>query len=139
MPRRPKWEGGKLAGEGYFVNHIPPQAVEQAGGWEPLLKRGREQFNVHCAVCHGTSGRGGGGELHTASSAHTGCQRAARERANAGGSGATGRAVVQHGRERQRRDARLRPSGEGVLDRWAIVAYMRELQFAYGNPLMEKK
>jgi len=26
-----------------------------------------------------------------------------------------------------------------VLDRWAIVAYVRELQFAYGNPVVDKK
>ena len=60
---KPVWKDGKLAGEGYFVNHIPPLAVEKAGGWEPLLKRGEQQFNVHCAVCHGASGRGGGGEV----------------------------------------------------------------------------
>ena len=26
-----------------------------------------------------------------------------------------------------------------ALDRWAVVAYIRELQFAYGNPLVGKK
>ena len=38
---KPQWKDGKLAGEGYFVNHIPPLAVERAGGWEPLIRRGR--------------------------------------------------------------------------------------------------
>ena len=48
--------------KGTSSNHIPHAAVEKAGGWEPLIKRGRQQFTVHCAVCHGASGRGGGGD-----------------------------------------------------------------------------
>ena len=62
MLNKPEWKDGKLAGEGYWVNHIPDLAIERAGGWEPLIKRGQQQFNVHCAICHGTSGRGGGAD-----------------------------------------------------------------------------
>ena len=40
------------------MNNIPPLAVENANGWEPLLKRGQVQFNRHCAVCHGDAGKG---------------------------------------------------------------------------------
>ena len=133
-PAKPKWEGGKLTGEGYYVNHIPPQAVEKAGGWEPLLKRGQVQFNRHCAVCHGASGRGGSGDIAY------------------GIVGAYGLSVPPANVLTP--DAQAQPDGQlfntvsngkgampgyghqvkDVLDRWAIVAYLRELQFAYGNP-----
>ncbi len=57
LPTKPKWEGGKLTGEGYYVNHIPPAAVEKGRRRrEPLLNRGQTQFNRHCAACHGQSG-----------------------------------------------------------------------------------
>src|SRR5262249_11304350 len=52
-PARPQWKDGQLVGEGYFVNHISELTVERAGGWAPLIARGRQQFDVHCAVCHG--------------------------------------------------------------------------------------
>ena len=133
----PKWEGGKLTGEGYYVNHIPPQAVEKANGWEPLLKRGQVQFNRHCAVCHGASGRGGSGELAY------------------GIVGAYGLSVppanvltveVQAQPDGQLFNTVVNGKGampgyghqiKDVMDRWAIVAYVRELQYAYGNPLVK--
>ena len=132
-PAKPKWEAGKLAGEGYYVNHIPPHAVEAAGGWEPLLKRGQVQFDRHCAVCHGQSGRGGGGEIAY------------------GIVGAYGLSVppanVLTPQVQAQPDGQLFntvTNGKGampgyghqvkdVLDRWAVIAYIRELQFAYGN------
>lgn len=132
-PAKPKWEGGKLAGEGLYVNRIPPQAVEKAGGWEALLKKGQSQFNRHCAVCHGASGRGGTGELAY------------------GIVGAYGLSVppanVLTPNVQSQPDGQLFntiSNGKGAmpgyghqlkdaLDRWAIVAYVRELQFAYGR------
>src|SRR5439155_348593 len=61
QPVEPKWENGKPAA-GYFVLNIPDRAVDEAGGWGRLIDRGRQQFNVHCAACHGTCGRGGKGD-----------------------------------------------------------------------------
>ncbi len=136
-PAKPKWDAGKLAGEGLYVNHIPAQAVEKVGGWEPLLKRGQVQFNRHCAVCHGASGRGGGGEIAY------------------GIVGAYGLSVppanvltpeVQAQADGQLFNTVVNGKGampgyghqiKDVLDRWAIVAYIRELQFAYGNPAVK--
>src|SRR6266540_2340598 len=60
VPKEPEWKDNRLI-ESYFVGHIPDKAVNDAGGWAPLLKRGKQQFNIHCAVCHGASGRGGSG------------------------------------------------------------------------------
>jgi len=130
---KPVWKNGKLAGEGYFVNHIPPLAIERAGGWEALLKRGEQQFGVNCALCHGSSGRGGGGEIAF------------------GIVGAYGLSVPPSNLTAPATQAQ--PDGElfhtitsgvrtmpayghqvKVQDRWAIVAYLRVLQYAAGNP-----
>jgi mono/diheme cytochrome c family protein len=133
-PAKPKWEGGKLAGEGYWVNRLPPAAVERAGGWDALLTRGRVQFDRNCAVCHGACGRGGAGEVAY------------------GVVGAYGLSVAPANVLTP--DIQAQPDGQlyntvsnGVrqmsgyghqipdpLDRWAIVAYVRELQFAYTGP-----
>lgn len=137
IPVGPRWEQGRLVGEGYFVNHIPPYAVRQAGGWEPLIQRGRQQFDIHCAVCHGTSGRGG-----TAEAAY-------------GIVGAYGLSVPPSNLVAP--DIQSQPDGQifhtitqgirnmpayahqvPVQDRWAIVAYLRILQYAAGNPILDK-
>ncbi len=135
VPTGPTWEAGKLTGEGYYVNNIPPLAVEKAGGWEPLLKRGQVQFNRNCAVCHGTSGRGGGGELAYGIVGAYGLSvppaNVLTPEVQAQADGQLFNTVV---------NGKGAMTGYGhqikdVLDRWAIVAYVRELQFAYGNPL----
>jgi mono/diheme cytochrome c family protein len=136
MPNKPEWKGGKLVGDGYYVNHIPAQAIERAGGWEPLIKRGQQQFNVHCAVCHGASGRGGGGEI------------------SYGIVGAYGLSVAPSNQLTP--EIQAQPDGQlfntitngvrsmpayahqvKVQDRWAVVAYLRVLQYAAGNPAIE--
>ena len=112
-PAKPKWESRKLTGEGYYVNHIPARAVEAAGGWEPLLKRGQVQFDRHCAVCHGAERARRRRRDRLRHRRRVWAERAAGERAHAAGAGPARRPVVQHRCERQRRDARLRSSGEG--------------------------
>jgi mono/diheme cytochrome c family protein len=134
MLAKPKWEKGKLAGEGYYVNHIPPTAVEKAGGWEPLLKRGQTMFNRHCAVCHGQSGRGGGGEVAYGIVGAYGLSvppaNMLTPEIQAQPDGQLFNTVSNGVRQMPGYGHQLKD----VLDRWAIVAYMRELQFAYGNP-----
>ena len=123
--------------ETYWVNNLPPAAVVKSGGWEALLKRGQVLFDRNCAVCHGTSGRGGGGELAY------------------GIVGTYGLSVppanVLTPEVQAQPDGQLFntvSNGKGampgyghqirnVTDRWAIVAYLRELQLAYGNPAVK--
>ncbi|MFM8272492.1 MAG: c-type cytochrome [Gemmata sp.] len=135
----PKWENNKLTGEGHFVNRLPGRAVERAGGWEPLLNRGRAQFDRHCAVCHGTSGRGGGGDLAYGIVGAYGLSvppaNVLTPEVQAQPDGQLFSTIVTG-------KGAMPGSGHRVsdaLDRWAVVAYIRELQFAYGNPLVGKK
>jgi mono/diheme cytochrome c family protein len=132
-PARPQWKDGKLAGDGFFVNHIPEEAVARAGGWEPLLKRGRQQFDVHCAVCHGTSGRGGGGDV-----AHgiVGAYNLSVAPSNlvlpdiqAQADGQLFNTITNGVRNMPAYAHQVK-----VQDRWAVVAYLRVLQYAAGNP-----
>jgi mono/diheme cytochrome c family protein len=125
--------------EGYYVNHIPPAAVEKAGGWEPLLKRGQTQFDRHCAACHGRCGRGGSGD---AAYGTVGAYGLSVPPANiltpeiqSQADGQLFNTVSSGVRQMPGYGHQIRD----VLDRWAIVAYIRELQFAYGNSAIEKK
>jgi mono/diheme cytochrome c family protein len=132
VPSPPEWSGGKLVGEGYYVNHIPERAVEEAGGWKPLIERGRQQFDVNCAVCHGTSGRGGGAD-------------AAYGPVGAYGLSVAPSSVVAPNIQAQADGELFHTITNGVRnmpayahqvrvqDRWAIVAYLRVLQYAAGK------
>lgn len=128
VPKNPEWKGGQLV-ETYFVGRIPERVIAEAGGWEPLIRNGKQQFNVHCAACHGTSGRGGtGSDAHGIVGAY-----------NLSVAPADVTALSLHSQP----DGQLFHtigSGKGqmpgyshqvkVADRWAIVSYIRVLQFA---------
>jgi mono/diheme cytochrome c family protein len=132
VPKPPEWKGGQLV-EGYFVGRIPDEAVKRAGGWEPLIRRGQHQFNVNCAVCHGASGRGGAAD------------------AAYGIVGAYGLTAAPSNLHAD--DIRSQPDGQlfntitagvrnmpayahqvNVQDRWAVIAYVRVLQYAHQPP-----
>lgn len=138
VPAKPSWKDGQLVGEGYFVSHIPEEAVTRAGGWEPLIKQGRQQFNVHCAVCHGASGRGGGGEV-----AHgiVGAYGLSVAPSNVVGADIQAQADGQlfNAITNGVRNMPAYAHQVKVQDRWAVVAYLRVLQYAAGNPALEKK
>ncbi len=132
VPAKPQWKDGKLAGDGYFVNHIPGEAITQAGGWEPLIKRGQQQFGVHCAVCHGASGRGGGGELAYGIVGEKGLSvppsNMVTPEIQAQADGQLFNTITAGVRNMPGYALQVK-----VQDRWAIVAYVRVLQYAAGN------
>jgi mono/diheme cytochrome c family protein len=130
---KPLWKDGKLAGEGYFVNHIPPLAVERAGGWEALLRRGEQQFTVNCAACHGASGRGGGGEIAFGIVGAYGLS-VAPSNITAPATQAWSDGELYHTIANGVRTMPAYGHQVKVQDRWAIVAYLRVLQYAAGNP-----
>ncbi len=128
LPRDPEWKDGQMV-EAYYIARIPDAAVSRAGGWNPLIKRGREQFDIHCSACHGTSGRGGAGpEAHGILGVY-GISIAPAD--------VTG-TTFQSQPDGQLFDTITRGKGSmpayghqvKVQDRWAIVAYLRVLQFA---------
>lgn len=128
VPKEPEWKDGQLV-EAYYVGRIPDRAVEEAGGWEPLLKRGRQQFAVYCAACHGTSGRGGAG---TDAHGIVGAYGLSVAPADVTGT------MVQTQPDGQLFDTITHGKGQmpgyghqvKVPDRWAIVAHLRVLQYA---------
>ncbi|MBX9623206.1 MAG: cytochrome c [Gemmataceae bacterium] len=132
VPKDPTWADGQMT-EAYFVARIPDAAVERAGGWEPLLKRGRQQFNVHCAACHGESGRGGvGAEAYGIVGAYGLSVAPANLTAELFRSQPDGQLynTVANGK------GSMPGYGHQVLvqDRWAIVSYIRVLQYAHNPP-----
>lgn len=128
-PNEPKWENGK-ASAGYFVLHIPDRVIAEAGGWEPVFARGRHQFNVHCAACHGTSGRGGQGEY---AYGIVGVYNLSVAPANLTGNPFTSQPDGQLYNTIANGKGMMPGYGHQVKvpDRWAIVAYLRVLQFAH--------
>jgi mono/diheme cytochrome c family protein len=105
---------------------------------KPMLRRGRERFNIYCAVCHGRAGYGDGKVVQRGylkpPSYHTDLSR---------------------GYTRWKKDVSLRDvpvgyifdvitKGYGAMpeyaemippsDRWAIVAYVRALQLSQNVP-----
>jgi mono/diheme cytochrome c family protein len=131
QPADPKWENGKVTA-GYFVLHIPAKAIDEAGGWEPLMARGREQFNIHCAACHGTGGRGGLGD---AAYGIVGSYGLSVAPANLSTGPLTSQPDGQVYNTIANGKGTMPPYGHQVkvLDRWAIVAHVRVLQFAHAG------
>jgi len=128
VPKEPEWKGGQLV-ETYYVGRIPDRAIAEAGGWELLITRGRQQFNVQCAACHGASGRGGSGaDAHGIVGAYNLSVAPADVTATLLHSQPDGQLFHSIG------NGKGQMPGYGhqvkVADRWAIVAYIRVLQFA---------
>ena len=92
-----------------------------------LLERGRERFNIECALCHGEDGEGRGIVVRCGFPAPPSLETAALRSAPAG---ALFDAIT-------RGYGAMYPAADRVAppDRWAIVAYIRALQFAQQAPL----
>src|SRR5262245_49798248 len=131
----------------------PLAAIGAAGGWtfytdvfpfavtEKVLKRGQERFNIYCAVCHDRAGHGRGMIVQRGFTAppsfHTDLSRGFKLR----------------GIELKLTDApvgyyfEVISRGFGAMpdyavqvapdDRWAIIAYIRALQFSQGATLAD--
>jgi mono/diheme cytochrome c family protein len=123
------FEGTEPAAKGQptFVTRIPVPVTDD------LMRRGRERFNIYCAACHGASGYGDGMVA-----------RRAAEMQAAGADTAAGWVAPS---SYHTDEIRGRPVGHlyntitagirsmpsyakqiSVLDRWAIVAYVKALQ-----------
>lgn len=143
VPNPPTWENGKITSPGYFLTHIPPEALDRASAdpsrrWESLITRGRHQFNVKCAACHGECGRGGRGDTAYGIVG-------AYDLSVAPADLTTGLFPSQPDGQLFNTISRGKGAMPGyghqvkVQDRWAIVAYIRVLQYARQTHAAEKK
>jgi mono/diheme cytochrome c family protein len=111
-----------------WTERIPQRVVDEMGGWDKLITRGKERYTINCSVCHGATGLGGQGDT-----AH----------GILGKYGMVGIASYHQDRLREMADGEIyntinvgkntmSPYGHQVkpADRWAIVAYVRVLQYA---------
>jgi mono/diheme cytochrome c family protein len=111
-------ETGRENGAGGFAAALPAAAGEHFG--QPLALRGAERYGIYCVPCHGAAGDGQG-MLFTRSKVTSADLRIARLRAMPDGQLFD---VISNG-------FGLMPSYRGQIpaaDRWAIVAYVRQLQ-----------
>ncbi|MFW5740856.1 MAG: c-type cytochrome [Myxococcota bacterium] len=103
--------------------------VEQPVLTRSLMDRGRQQYDVHCAPCHGLAGYGDGMVVQRGfpepSSYHSERLRGVTDRYIYD--------VIDRGL------GKMMPYGTRVPpeDRWAIVAYVRALQLSQGAPFEE--
>lgn len=119
---------GRLEDQSGYVLDIPREVVTRGGGMAALARRGRDRYDVFCALCHDMTGSGEG---------------MIKKRAQAAGVGAFAPPNFHQDRIRHMPDGQLFATianGKSnmppyaaqipVDDRWAIVAYVRALQLA---------
>jgi mono/diheme cytochrome c family protein len=129
----PRIAQGRLEDQTGYVLTIPEEMVNEppprgAGGMEHLVARGKARYGIYCAPCHDNTGSGNG---------------LAKKRAVASGATAFAPPTFHQDRIRHMPDGQLFATitnGKNnmppyamqipVVDRWAIVAYVRALQIA---------
>jgi mono/diheme cytochrome c family protein len=123
----PELGQGRLADDSGYVLEIPKAAVDDLGGAAAMLNRGQERYNIYCRPCHDGTGSGKGTVIERANfqpAPPTFHQDRIRQMPD-------GQlfATITHG-------ARVMPPYAAripVVDRWAIVSYVRALQLSQGE------
>jgi hypothetical protein len=123
----PELGQGRLADDSGYVLEIPKSAVTKLGGAAAMLNRGQDRYNIYCRPCHDGTGSGKGTVIERANfqpAPPTFHQDRIRQMPD-------GQlfATISHG-------ARVMPSYGAripVVDRWAIVSYVRALQLSQGE------
>lgn len=120
---------GKLGD--YYGDGFPPEVKVTP----EFIRRGQQRYNIHCSICHGLSGNGKGTVTKYTMVLPTDL---------------TGPGVDDAANPAYRSDGKIYDSivngsaskimgpygaNISVQDRWAIVAYIRTLQFAAKNPV----
>jgi mono/diheme cytochrome c family protein len=122
---------GLVADKTEYVMTVPQMAVRKAGGMEKLVTRGQERFGIYCAPCHGLTGDGKGMIACKREKPSDPCESRgfpplpsyedARLRQMPDGQLFT---TITHGVRTMPAYAAQIP----IIDRWAIVTYVRALQ-----------
>ncbi|HHN77644.1 MAG TPA: cytochrome c [Phycisphaerales bacterium] len=113
-----------------YVDEIPVEVTR------PMVERGRHMFNIYCVACHGYLGDGKGmvGARWNYPPANlTG--DVYRDRANRQGKDGYIFHIIRDGLDGPDGANRMPEYGHaiGVMDAWAVVAYVRSLQKARGS------
>ncbi len=126
----PRIAQGRLEDQTGYVLTIPPEVIHdpRVGGMEHLVARGQARYGIYCVPCHDGTGTGHG---------------LVRKRATAGGATAFAPPTFHQPRIFQMPDGQLFATisnGKNnmppyamqipVIDRWAIVSYVRALQIS---------
>jgi len=126
----PRIAQGRLEDQSGYVLTVPPEVVNdpRVGGMDKLVARGQARYGIYCAPCHDGTGTGNG---------------LVRKHANASGATAFVPPTFHQDRIRHMPDGQIFATisnGKNnmppyamqipVLDRWAIVSYVRALQIA---------
>jgi mono/diheme cytochrome c family protein len=108
----------------YFGTGMPEELELTAEAAAALIRRGKERYNIYCAVCHGTSGDGAGITSRYGVPGIANLQMDAFKAPTY----PDGRMfeVITHGKGQMGAYGFNVP----VRDRWAIIAYVRTLQAA---------
>lgn len=124
---------GKLEDNTGYVLVVPPEVVSRAGGMDAMLSRGKERYGIFCTPCHGLAGAGDGIVV----------------KRNAG---MPPPPTYHQDRIRHMPDGQLYATIENgvrnmpaygpqttVMDRWAIVEYVRALQVSQAQVALGEK
>lgn len=118
----------------FYGDGFPPEVKVTPA----LLKRGQERYNIHCAICHGASGNGKGVVSNVTKYTPV-------VPLDFNGPGVDDPANPAYRPDGKIYDSIVNGSASKIMggyganitvqDRWAIVAYVRTLQFAAKNPV----
>ncbi len=123
-----RYAEGRTEDNSGWVLTIPDAMVKRSGGWDKMVQRGQDRYNIFCAPCHDQSGSGNG---------------LVKKRAVLSGATAFAPVSLHQDRLRHMPDGQLfatitngknnmPPYGWQMVveDRWAIVSYVRALQLS---------
>ena len=123
-----RYAEGRTEDNAAWVLTVPEAMVKRNGGWDKMVQRGQDRYNVFCTPCHDKTGSGHG---------------LVQKRAAASGAAAFAPPTFHQDRLRHIPDGQLfatitngknnmPPYGwqMAVEDRWAIVSYVRALQLS---------
>jgi mono/diheme cytochrome c family protein len=129
----PEIATGLLADKSGYVMTLPMAVTQRAGGLEKVLARGQERFGIYCTPCHGQTGDGKGMVVCKRDKVTDPCESRGfppvpsyqdpRIRQMPDGQMF---ATITHGVRTMPPYAAQIP----VMDRWAIVSYVRALELS---------
>ena len=106
----------------YYGNGMPKELALDGENVESFLRRGQERYEIHCAICHGSSGDGKGITSYYGVPGIANLHTFPRDAYPDGKM----YSIITLGKGQMGAYGSVLP----VRDRWAIVAYVRALQTA---------